>query len=517
MKLSLLFLSLLLSAAAVQAGPPDPAAPSYEAGMAARSRGDYRGAKAIFLRLLEQTPDSNGALEGLALCCLSLGEYESAQDYLRRWDAKSPKNPYILGLLARAQRGLRDYAGAAAAYAEIVALDPADLATFRRLDSERARLDSGLFPSARIYKSLSAEGIGTPSPQRIVYEGRSGGIRGRARLSPRWALTGGIGFNQEAQRNDTGGFVYYDIFDQVYSLGLEADPSRQLHWEAEYGQSLIRDLHGEGVGRAKFSRARLFGSFHAFDTDARLSLTRAPKYLRGAGGRRYFSLLREDSARLELERRLLAVDWLARLGLDDYSEQTTYKTWSILGSQERGHDLFQARYAHGPQEFFGAAADGRLAYVTTDRWGARWRRLVEEKYLLAAGYGYTLFSDANRTHDFDTEVRGWLPRHKDFYGSYRFNLIAYTAAVDGYRSTNERNHWLGAYWRRGHGRGWWTLLGYEHGFLQDSRARYEGNSWLAETEWYRKAGLSLKAQGRLTQTTLRDQSYSLGLQARCSF
>jgi len=112
---SVLALTLLLAStrgAAAQEAPATSTAPvSYGYGMEQRGKGDYAGARETFLRLLENSPDSRGALEGLALSCIGLKKYEEALGYLLRWNALSPHSPYVLGLLARVQNSLRDYEG----------------------------------------------------------------------------------------------------------------------------------------------------------------------------------------------------------------------------------------------------------------------------------------------------------------------------------------------------------------------------------------------------------------------
>ena len=110
-------------------------------------------------------------------------------------------------------------------------------------------------------------------------------------------------------------------------------------------------------------------------------------------------------------------------------------------------------------------------------------------------------------------------------------MIEYRLPKGEYRSTSGQEHWLGAAWRHGWNRGCgkdgqrprrfgglWTMVGYERGFLWDAvRGRHEGNAYVGEIEWYRREGLALKTQGRVGTTTVRDQSFSLGMQARCSF
>ena len=230
---------VVLSSGAAQPSAAPAAPVSYNYGMEQRKKGDYAAAKETFLKLLEQSPDNGGALEGLALTCLSLGQYVEAQGYLERWNARSPRSAYILGLLARARSRQRDEDGVLQAYKEIVECDPRDCVVRERLDSSMERLSAGVFPRGRSYKSYSMEGLDTARPQRILYEGNSGGSRFRAPLKPGLDLIGGVEIREEAQRNDGQGFTYYDILDQVYSAGLNGRPSRGLSWGAEYGQSVV--------------------------------------------------------------------------------------------------------------------------------------------------------------------------------------------------------------------------------------------------------------------------------------
>lgn len=495
----------------------------YNLGTEARGRGDHRAAKEAFLKLLEQSPRSGGALEGLSLACLSLGEYDEARGYLERWNAQSPRNPYILGMLARAYSSLRLADERLSVLSQIVEADPCDVRSFRRLDGLRAERRPGLLPEARGYKSLVFEGLETSSPQRIVYEGHSGGLRARGRIASQLDLLGGAEFRQEAQRNDTRGFTYYDILEQRYTLGLEARPDKDSRLEADYGQSLYSDNQSAGIGRTSFSRVRLAGDLHALSSDFRAALAREPKFLRGAGGNQYFAILRESSARLEAETSRWGWGLRGRAAIYDYSERTTWRSWSLLGTKEFGNNLIQPSYSHNQQEFYGAAPDGRLRAVDYDGAGLRARRLVADVYQLSGSYGRYLYRDANRLDESYAEATGWLPWHKDPCGSpdfsagYRYSHTDYLVSADGYRSTDQENHWLGAYWRRGHKLGLWTMLGYEHGFLHDTRGSYEGNAWLAELEWYHKDKTSLKAQGRVASDTAREESYSFGLQARYSF
>lgn len=490
---------------------------SYNYGMEQRKKGDYAGAKETFLKLLEKAPDSGGALEGLSLACLSLGQYDEARGYLDRWNKLSPHNPYVLGFLARAQNAQRDAEGALLTYQDLAECDPRDCAARRRLDSSMELLRAGIFPYARSSKSYSEEGLGTSSPQRILYEGKAAGSRFRVPLKRGLDLVGGAEIREEAQRNDRKGFTYYDIQEQIYSAGLNGRPTRNLNWEAEYGQSVLSDIKAAGVGNKLMPRVRLAGGLHAYDSDFRLVLTHAPRFLRGSGSGQYFKLLRENAARVEAETGLWNWNWLARAGLYATSDGTTLGTYSLRAARESGSDFFQSGYSHSQQEFYSASADGRLRYVNTDSLSLGFRRLVTDTYRLAASYAHTFYSDTNHLDELSGDLTGWLPWNKEFYAAYRYSLQDFKAPYGGYASSDLTAHWLGAYWRRCHGRNWAALAGYERGFLVDNAGSYQGNNYLAELEWYHGAGASLKAQGRKGDTTGRGHSYSAGLQARYSF
>jgi hypothetical protein len=362
------------------------------------------------------------------------------------------------------------------------------------------------------------EGLDTPGPQRILYSGASAGGRFRASLKPGLDLIGGAEIREEAQKNDGRGFTYYDIREQVYSAGLNGRPNRDLSWEAEYGQSVLSDVEGAAVGNTLFSRARLAGGLRAYDTDFKLALTRSPKFLRGSGGARFFSLLAENSARAEAGSARWGWDLLARAGLDHTSDGTTLGSYSLRGVKEAGGNIFQTGYFHSQQEFYSGSADGKLLYVNTDRLSAGFRRIAEEKYRVAASYDQTFYSDANRLGELGGELTGWFPWQKEFYGTYRYSRQDFGSVRSGYSSIDTQAHWLGAYWRRCHGKNWSATAGYEHGFLHDlSRGYYEGNNYLAELEWYHGSSGSVRVQGRKRSTTVQDRSYSLGLQARYSF
>lgn len=503
------------------------AAPSaaglYEEGTAARAAGDHRGAKELFNRLLASDASSGGALEGLTLSCLSLGEYEEALGHAERWTAARPDSAYATGFKERALSKLGREDDALEASRTIARLDACDVRNQRRLDDRMRERRDGVFPRASFYKSIGTEDLNSRRPQRLVYEGRSGEARLRKSVARGLDLVGGVAVSQEAQRNDTGGFVYYDVLEQTYSAGLEGRPTTRLAWQAEYGQSMLSDIQGSGVGRTAFSRVKLGAQQRVADVDLRARLTRSPYFLRGAGGSRYFALLREAGARAEAETSRFGPGLLARASLYDYSEGTTLKSWLLQASEERGAWLLQPAYSHGWTDFFGAAPDGRLRYVMTDRLGLRARRQVVDSHRLSASYGYVWHRDGNRLHDVSAEATAWLPWLKDLcggrplYGSYRYESQDFSVDAEGYRSTDRRVHTLGGYWRQGWGGGAWTMVGAEHSFFKDNRGDYEGSALVGEVEAYRRGDLALSAEGRVGTTTVRDESYSARLSARWSF
>lgn len=506
---------LLLAFCAAPAAAEQPGS-SYDYGMEQRRRGDIEGARETFLNMLALDPASGGALEGLALTALSLRRYEEALGALEKWNAQSPGNPYILGLLLRAQNGLNDEEGALRTSRELAALDPRDCALRSRLDASMERLAGGVFPYGKAYKSYSIEGLDTASPQRILYEGRSAGTRYRVPLKRGLDLIGGAEIREEAQRNYGRGFTYFDIEEQTYSAGLNGR-RRDFSWEAEYGRSFLSDVEGSGIGHKQVNRARASGELRLKGADLRLVLNSAPKFLRGSGGTEFFKLQRENSARAEAEAGLWGWDWLARAGIYGTPGAASQGLYSLRSLRESGPYVFQASYSHDRQEFYSASADGRPRFVGSDRVGASLRRYSPERYRAAVSAGKTYYSDENRMSEADAELTGWLPRQKEFYGTYRFSLRDFRGVRDGYDSTDEIGHWLGAYWRRCRGHNWSALAGFERGFLEDSILSYGAEVLTAEVEWYAGSRGSVRLQGRRKTTTARGHSYSLGLQARYSF
>lgn len=518
---ALFFGTLAFSAESSPAASPNSL---YAIGTAARERRDHAAAKAAFLKLLEDSPESGGALEGLSLACLALGEYEDASVYLQRWNLESPDNPYVLSLLAEAEKGVRDQDALRDTYLEIVDLQPYHFKARRGLDEIKENRDSGLFLRGRIYKSLGNEEINTPNPQRLNYEGRSGGLKARVRVSPRFSWISAAEVRQEAQRNDNRGFTYYDILEQIYWLGSEVRPNRNLLVKAQYGYEVMSDNKEFAVGRTVFHKAQLNAQLRALDADFRVSAARDVKFLRGGAQSRFFAILREVSARAEAEWYRGSWGFLARAGVFDYSEHTTQKSWSFQASDEIGDNLITPYYSRGQQEMYSARPNGHIGYVDQDSYGVRFRRRIEDFYQLNASYGRSIYRDGNRLHDISGEAKYWVPWHKagdgqkDFSVGYRYDQLRYLTSLVRYQATNTLNHWLGVYWEPRNRRGFVGWVGYEHGFLRDTvREDYEGNAFLGEMEWYYRGDLALKAQGRVVRNNVGNQSYSLGLQARCSF
>ncbi|MFA6091757.1 MAG: tetratricopeptide repeat protein [Elusimicrobiota bacterium] len=507
---------LLFAAASLSAQEAPPGTDLYSYGMAQRSRGDIQGAKKTFLRMLADDPKSGGAFEGLSVVSLSLKEYEQAYDYLSRWNADKPGSAYILGLKARADAALEKEEELLSDLRSAAAIDPRDLHTLRRLDDVLHR-HRGIFPEARSYKSLVSEGLETGRPQRIVYEGRSAGVQARVFERPGFSLFSGYMAREEAQRNDTGAFTYFDVLEQSISLGASVRPRKGLDLEAEYAHSLLSDVKEAGVGRTSFSRMRMKGEWRRPEATYRLRAARAPYFLRGAGGTQYFSLLREASADGEVEASRWGLDFKLRGGLDDYSSQATLRQWSAQVAKEHGPNYGSIGYSQSHQEYSGAGPDGRIRFLAYDRLSARYRWSMEEQFRLDAGVGHSRFRDANYLTDswFGTTV--WMPKLPSLSLEYRLETYDFRSPVDGYRSTDSTEHWVGPHWKRMHARGFWTHLAAEHGFSRDPRGRGEGNMLLGELEWYWKDRISLLLQARGRRNTLHDDSYSLGLQGRWSF
>lgn len=508
MKILLLLPFLALTPPAALAAQPG----SYDYGMEQRRSGDYAGAKATFQQLLAQNPGGAGALEGLGLACLSLGQYEEAAVYLDQWNTKSPGSQYILGLLARARSGMNDDKGALSAYAELAALDPRNCAARQRADSLAERAGSAVFPRARVYRSVSLESLATASPQRIIYEGSSVGARFRTPLEGGLAIFGGADLRTDAQRNGGGGFTYFEIQEQAYSAGLSGRYGSDLYWEGEYGQSLFSDISSSGGGHLAMGRAR--AALRRRSTT--LELASQPRLVRTSGGTHLYRIPRENSARAETAGPLLGWNWTARGGLSALAGGTTLGTFGLRGLKDYGAYGFSTGYSHGQQEFYSASASGRLRYVHSDRFSAGVSRGQTEAYRAGASVGRSFFSDGNRLSEADGYLTAWLPWQKEFWGGYRFAHLNFAKGLDGYDTLDETGHWLSAGWRRCAGYNWSADAGYEHGYVADKLMSYHADIYTAGAEWYSGRG-SVRLQGRRRTTGGRGHSWSAGLQARYNF
>lgn len=501
--------------AAVRSTAPAPGTYSY--GMEQRRAGDHAGAKKTFMQLFLREPSSGGALEGLSLTSLALGQHEEAIVYLEQWNSQSPGSPYILKLLLRAQNSLGDEEGALRTCRALASLDPRDCAVRARAEALAERADPGVFPRARTSRALSIEGLGTSSPERILYESHSAAARFRRRTGGGLDLIGGAELREEAQRNDGKGFTYYDIRERAYSAGLARRYGRASGWEAEYGRSFLSDAEGNGAGKREVNRLRLHGYTRLRGTSLRLWADSRPRYLRVSGGSSYFRLLREESARAEAEGGSGGASWLARAGVTDASDGTTVPAYSLRGGLESGPWYFNSSYAHAQQEFYSGSAEGRLRYVNYDRVGLGLRRQEAERYRAGVSGAGTFYSDANSLGELEAELAGWLPRNPEFHAVYRFSFRDFGRSESGYDTVDEKGHWLGAYWRRCRGQNWSALAGYERGFVSDARSSYDAGVYLAELDWYAGPSGSLRLQARRRTTTGRGNSFSAGLQARIRF
>ena len=489
-----------------------PAPGSYDYGMLQYRQGDHAGAKETFVSLLIADPAGTGALEGLGLACLALGQYEEAAVYLEKWNARSPGKPYILGLLRRAQAGSGDERGALRTNRELAGLDPRDCAARQRAETGAERAGSAVFPKARAYRSVSLEDLDTANPQRIIYEGSSAGARFRAPLAGGLDLIGGADLRTDAQRNDGRGFTYFEIQEQAYTAGLTGRQGGRARWEAEAGQSVFTEVSGPGTAPLAMGRGRLSLRGAASGLD----LSSQPKLLRVAGGGRFYRLLRESTARAEAEGVLLGLDLLGRAGFSNLSGGRTLGNLYLRGLRDLGWSAGAASYSHGQQEFYSGSASGRLRYVHTDRLGASVTRLAQGAYRASASAYQTYYSDSNRLLDTGAELTAWLPWQKEFSAGYRYANLDFRRAYSGYDNVDETGHWLGAGWRRCAGRNWSAAAGYEHGYITDSLLSYHADVYTAEVEWYSDRG-SLGFAAKRKTTVGRGHSWSAGLQARYSF
>jgi hypothetical protein len=487
---------------------------SYDYGMEQRKRGDYAGAKETFLNMLRLDPGNGGALEGLSLTCLSLRQYGEALAALEKWSAQSPGSAYILGLKLKAQNALRDDGGALLTLKELAALDPRDCSVRARMDDYAGRLDYGLFPRAKAYRTFSVEGLDTASPQRIIYEGASASAALRLPAGRGAYVTGGAEVRREAQKNDGSGLTYYNVQEQIYSAGLGGRYDGGYAWRAEYGQSLLSDLRSPGSAPLSFGRLNLRGELRA----SSLSYSSLPRLVRLPGGPRFFRVLREDSVRAETGRYALGWDWLARAGLASYSSGSAYGTASLRGVKDLGAGTLRAGYSRGLQEYYSASASGRFRAAAMDTFDAGLRRTVDRAYSAGVYAAQSYFTDGNRLYAPGLDLTGWLPWQKEFSAGYRFSAEDFRRSSSGYNSADGRAHWLGLYWRRCRGYNWSAGLGYEKGFLHDdSRGYYRGNTYLADYQRYFGSAGSLRLEAKKRDTSVRDRAWSAGLEARYSF
>lgn len=519
-------MSRLLVAALLLAAVMPAAASDYDDGMAARRRGDYDAALAIFTRMLQKDPNSGGALEGLSLVALGQHRWQDALDLLDHWEKIDGDSGYIEGLRARALAPLHRNRELVDALVREGNFELYDLRPLERADDLLRSQESGVFPKARIYKTISEEELETPSPQRIVYSGRSIGADARQMISVSsdgahaLAAIGGASVREEAQLNDTGNFTYYDLLEQVYSMGLEGRRPG-YSWSGQYGQSLLSDIHGEGVGRVPFSRANLYGEADLGDLTLRGWGQRAPYFLRGAGGTDYFALLREDSARAEAEAYRWGWGFLGRAGVWDYSTHTTVNSESVTAIKEIGETgLFSPHVGRSYEEFSGAGTNGALAVMPYNDVGVRTRLGGTDVWSAGASYDYWQYRDGNRANWVDGDARLWAPKKfHDFSVIYRFHLEDYLYPDPSYRSTDYRTHWAGPVWRHRWGGGpLWTQLSYERGWCFDAtRGYYTAYNWVGSLEWYRGRTFSLVTQGNAGTDTVHDQTYSASLTGRWTF
>ncbi|MBI5622246.1 MAG: tetratricopeptide repeat protein [Elusimicrobia bacterium] len=510
-------------AVSTQAAPGPAPAPEpqkkvslYELGMSQRRSGDLQAAKKTFEEMLAQDPESAGAFEGLGLVSLSLKDYETARECFSKWAKKSPKSAYVWWNLSRADAALEREDDLAADLAAAADADRRDLRVWRRLDGVMSRRPS-MQADGRIYKSIGVEDLETPNPQRIVYAGRTGSVRGIARVHPKLDLLTGYSLREDVQKNDTRGFTYFDVLEQTPSLGVRARPVKRLDLEAEYGQSYFSDVEGLGVGRQNFARARVAGEWRHPWATFRAKGARLPYYLRGGFSSTYFRVLRELSAGGELEKDALGVTWLLKGGHTGYSDRTNLVTWGFSGIKEHGDHLMRAGFTKGYDDYTGADDLGRSRFAGYDGWRVSYRHLREGYYRLDLGYGYYNYYDSNKLKDLSGGAVLWVPLARSFSLEYRGAAADYRFPQPGRRTSDWTEHWAGPHWRRMVLDGWWAHLAWEHGWQRDSRGSYEGEYFLAETEYYRTERFSTQVGGRVSRNAMRDESFSLKLSARYSF
>ncbi len=489
----------------------------YEIGTLERKNSNPAGSKDAFLRLLKLYPESGDGFEGLSLACLSLGEYREAAGYLEQWNVKSPNSAYVLGLLARAYSRAGLYHKASQTYTQIVGVEPKNITARRKLNDLRQTYDPGIFPMAKSYRSVGPEGLNTTDPQRIVYEGRSAEATARVGIGESWNILTRASIGEEAQRNQTKKFTYYDILEKTGQLGAEGKLSR-VRWQALGGWSRLSDTQELGVGDATVARWNASAEWPLGESELSLKTSQSPKFLRGAGGDRFFTILRERSASAGVNTHFWDTNWRLGASVDDYSEGTRWLGYSALGIYETGINVFQPSYSRSRQEFFGATAEGRIGFVNADRLSLRWRRWRENEHRLIASYAFGRYSDSNYLQEWNAELSRWLMADRGLELSYRFSRLDYRQPLPGYRNTDEQSHRAGLSWQKNLGAGAWSTLAWEHGLLWDeSRGQYQADSWSGRLDWYLQDRVALSLHGNAGESTVDDHSYSARLEGRWSF
>lgn len=489
----------------------------YETGTLERRSGNAQSSRRNFELLLKYYPGASDAFEGLALACLSLGEHRQAADYLEQWNAKSPGSAYILGLLARAYSKMDEKEKAANIYSEIINIEPKNIEARRRLSDLRQTYGHYLTPYARSYRSVGPEGLDTPNPQRIIYEGQAVGSNINLEISKLWKAALAFGASQEAQRNQTRGFTYYNMLDQTAQAGAQAK------WaggslELMGGWSWLSDIEEAGVGQTKILRWKASGSWLLGPADLTVKTSQGPKFLRGANESQFFTILRERSAGAAITMDLWKMNWRLRGGIDHYSEGTQWISYSALGRYETGSHLWQASGSRSQQEFFGATDQGTIGFVNVHGGGLRYRYWKPENYRFLTAYSYDGYSDQNHLEEWNAEASKWLTPSRELVATYRFSNKNFQRPSPGYRNTGEESHWLSAAWQHGWTAGWWTTIELEPGRLSDDvRGRYESLNASAQLEWHFRNLMTWNLTGKIGESTLDDHSYSVRLEGRINF
>lgn len=452
-------------------------------------------------------------LEAAALDALRGHRWNEAVRVLGVWRAEKPADPYVLRLLARAEESRRTPADAVGVYAALAEADPSDRKVRARLE-ELLAAEPGLFWRFSDAKSIAPEGLETAAPQRIVYEGRSASLRARVRGPVETRFLAGAEVKQLSQRNLTGGFSYYDVLEQVYSVGAEARPFESLGLTGEYGQSLFSDIHGDAIGTPSFSRVKGAADWTAGGAQVRLAGERAPFLLRDFGGSRFFSLLRRSAGDLSVSGWLGGWDMLGGTGVEAFSERTTLYRGRARASRDTPAGVFTTSYAHDFQDAYGAIG-GRYRPVAFDRWGQGWsleRRLGRAE----AYYGYALYHDANRRHDALAAVESAPELARGFSARYEASVWRFRSQSVDYRSGDEQAHWIGPFWTLC-SRKWSVRTGGQHAWARDLRGAWEANRGSLSAAWRPKPEASIEAAADGLRSTVGDQAFRVSLSGRWSF